>query len=205
MPCNSTARIRSATRRSARRVTRLVCCRTAHEQIGRKLAQNRKVLDLFLRVSVNRFVCYSLGEERARTPLSASRKTYPTPAGTADSLGHRAHRRKSSRKSREKRGFLRAVPNLSGVLTPVLRFRTDRLAPWSDSASETLLWNSLSRAMVRASDLSPRWDANGTQMGRTRVRWLLRWDANGTQMGRKRAPACGGCFVGFFGPIAAGL
>src|SRR5262249_21223933 len=38
--------------------------------------------------------------------------------------------RKSSRKSREKRDFLRAVPNLSGVLTPLLGFRTGKL-PWS--------------------------------------------------------------------------
>jgi hypothetical protein len=44
-----------------------------------------------------------------------------------------AQQRKSSRKSREKPGFLRAVPNLSGVLTPLLRFRNGQPGPWSDS------------------------------------------------------------------------
>ena len=79
--------------------------------------------------AVNTFVCYSLGKERARIPFSASLEGYLIPAGTADSLGFRAQQRKSSRKSREKRGFPRAVPNLSGVLTPLLPFRTGKPAP----------------------------------------------------------------------------
>jgi hypothetical protein len=54
----------------------------------------KHVLDVYLpavtllRVSVNPFVCYSLGKERARPPFSASRKTYPMAPGTADSPGH---------------------------------------------------------------------------------------------------------------------
>src|SRR5262249_58934742 len=71
-----------------------------------------------------------LSAKREQGPhFSASRKTYPIPAGTADSPPYSKQRRESSRKSRENRSFLRAVPNRSGVLTPLLGFRTDRSAP----------------------------------------------------------------------------
>src|SRR5262249_3628768 len=116
-------------------------------EMARPLERGRVPVSVFPAWAVNTFVCYCLSNERARTAFAASRKTYPIPAGTADSPRHSKQRRESSRKSRENRGFLRAVPNLSGVLTPLLGFRTDRSAPWSDPGAE-LSWNSLLKAVT---------------------------------------------------------
>src|SRR5262249_38735309 len=79
--------------------------------------------------SVNTFVCYSLGEERARPHFRPPGRLTRCLQARLILSSIRVQQHKSSQKSRESRRFLRAVPNLSGVLTLLLGFRTDRSAP----------------------------------------------------------------------------